>query len=89
MQCEYCGEAFNIELKKSPNHQMIPTKSQKEVRSNVDEFLREQKVDMNSVSIEEVKAIYIPFWIVPFKSHTDYYGVERGSVTRYRTRTEL
>ncbi|TFG18779.1 MAG: hypothetical protein EU530_08215 [Promethearchaeota archaeon] len=42
---------------------------------------------MNSISIEEVKAIYIPFWIVPFKSHTEYYGVERGSVTRYRTRT--
>jgi len=66
---------------------MIPTKSNKEVRLNVEEFLRENRVDMNSVQIEEVKAIYIPFWVVPFKSHTDYYGVQRGSVTRYRTRT--
>ncbi|MHA1110851.1 MAG: hypothetical protein ACTSRE_07085 [Promethearchaeota archaeon] len=66
---------------------MIPTKTHKEVRSNVEQFLRDQKVDMSLVSIEEVKSIYIPFWIVPFKSHTEYYGVERGSVTRYRTRT--
>ncbi len=57
------------------------------MRSNVEQFLRDNKVDLNDIQIEEVKAIYIPFWIVPFKSHTDYYGVQRGSVTRYRTRT--
>ncbi len=87
IQCEYCGEAFNVEFNKIPDHKMIPTKSQREVRRNVEEFLRDQKINLNSVQIEEVKAIYIPFWIVPFKSHTDYYGVQSGSVTRYRTRT--
>ena len=66
---------------------MIPTKSQKEVRSNVEAFLKDQRVDMNLVSFEEVKSIYIPFWIVPFKSHTKFYGVQQGSVTRYRTKT--
>ena len=66
---------------------MIPTKSQKEIRLNVEEFLRSNRVDMRLVQIEEVKAIYLPFWMVPFDSHTTYYGVQQGSVTRYRTRT--
>lgn len=87
VQCEYCGEVYNVDFNIVPGHKMIPTKSQKEVRSTVEEFLRENKVNMSVVRIEEVKAFYIPFWMVPYDSHTEYYGVQSGSVTRYRTRT--
>lgn len=66
---------------------MIPTKTHLEVRSNVEEFLRKHKVDMKLVRIEETKAVYLPFWMVPFDSYTNFYGVQQGSVTRYRTRT--
>lgn len=66
---------------------MIPTKSNATIRENVMNFLEENRVNINSIQIEEVKAIYIPFWIVPFSSSTEFYGVQRGSVTRYRTRT--
>jgi hypothetical protein len=59
---------FNVDFNKVQGHKMIPTKSQKEVRS-------------------KVKAIYLPFWFVPFDSSTHFYGVQQGSVTRYRTRT--
>jgi hypothetical protein len=85
--CEYCGETYDVNFTKVAGHKMIPTKSQKVVRANVLEFLKKNRTDINSISIDEVKANYIPYWIVPFKSHTEYYGVQRGSVTRYRTKT--
>ncbi|MHA1510776.1 MAG: hypothetical protein ACTSRX_03555 [Promethearchaeota archaeon] len=85
--CEYCGETYDVNFTKVAGHKMIPTKSQKEIRANVIEFLKKNKTDINSISIDEVKSNYLPYWIVPFKSHTDYYGVVRGSVTRHRTKT--
>ena len=85
--CEYCGETYDVNFVKIAGHKMIPTKSQKEVQANVLEFLKKNKTDINSISIDEVKANYLPYWIVPFKSNTEYYGVQRGSVTRYRTKT--
>ncbi|QEE15264.1 hypothetical protein DSAG12_01089 [Promethearchaeum syntrophicum] len=85
--CEYCGETYDVDFNKVAGHKMIPTKSQKEIRANVTEFLKKNKTDINSISIDEVKANYLPYWIVPFKSHTEYYGVQRGSVTRHRTKT--
>jgi len=85
--CEYCGETYDVNFNKVAGHKMIPTKSQKVIKTNVLEFLKKNKTDINSISIDEVKANYLPYWIVPFKSHTEYYGVQRGSVTRYRTKT--
>lgn len=67
---------------------MIPTKGQEEVRANVLDFLKKNRTESGAVSIDEVKANYLPYWIVPFNSHTHYFGVERGSVTRYRTKTK-
>ena len=85
--CEYCGETYDVNFTKVAGHKMIPTKSQKEVHANVLEFLKKNRTDVNSISIDEVKANYLPYWIVPFKSHTEFYGVQRGSVTRHRTKT--
>ena len=74
-------------MDKVPNHKMIPTKPNATIRESVINFLEDNRVNLDTIQIEEVKAIYIPFWIVPFSSSTEYYGVQRGSVTRYRTRT--
>lgn len=85
--CEYCGETYDVNFTKVAGHKMIPTKSEKVVRANVLDFLKKNKTDTKAISIDEVKANYLPYWIVPFRSHTEYYGVRKSSVTRYRTRT--
>ncbi len=85
--CEYCGEIYDLSFKKVPGHKMIPTKSQEEVRANVLEFLKKNRTDVNAISIDEVKANYLPYWVIPFNSQTHYFGVQRGTVTRHRTKT--
>lgn len=85
--CKYCGETFDVDGKKIPNHQLIPTKENDEITQNVENFLKKNKTDMNNATIQEVHLKYLPYWVVPFNSRTHYYGVLASSVTRHRTET--
>jgi hypothetical protein len=85
--CQYCGETYDLNFKKVAGHKMIPSKSQEEVRANVLQFLKKHRTNIKSLFIDEIKTNYLPYWIVPFDSQTHYFGVERGTVTRYRTKT--
>jgi len=82
--CAYCGETIDVEGKKIPNHQMLPSQESATIQANVQEFLKKHHV-AEGVRIEEVKAVYLPYWVVPFSSNTQYYGVLNSTVTRYRT----
>jgi len=84
--CKFCGETIDIEGMKIPDHQMIPSQDRSTIQANIDEFLRKNKIKAGA-SIEEVKASYIPFWLVPFSSQTHYFGVLNGTVTRQKTET--
>lgn len=85
--CQYCGETYDLDFNTIPDHKMLPTKHKNDVRKNVIEFLDDNKTDPELATIFEIKANYLPYWIVPFNSHTHYFGVEQSSVTRYRTKT--
>ncbi len=82
--CTYCGETIDIEGKKIPNHNMLPSLDSTTIQANVQEFLKKNHV-AEGTKIEEIKAIYLPYWVVPFSSSTQYYGVLNSTVTRYRT----
>jgi hypothetical protein len=85
--CSYCGETYDVDFKKVPGHMMIPSKTTDEIKKNVNNFLSKNHTNADEVSITEVKANYLPYWIVPFSSFTHFYGVQQSSVTRYRTKT--
>lgn len=85
--CKFCGETFDVDGKKIPNHQLIPTKENNEITQNVENFLKKNKTDLDQATIQEVQLKYLPYWVVPFNSKTHYYGVLASSVTRYRTET--
>ncbi|OLS12542.1 MAG: hypothetical protein RBG13Loki_3853 [Promethearchaeota archaeon CR_4] len=82
--CAYCGETVDVEGKKIPNHQMLPSQEGATIQANIQEFLKKNHVE-EGVVIEELKAVYLPYWVVPFNSNTQYYGVLNSAVTRYRT----
>ncbi|MBD3187500.1 hypothetical protein GF325_11765 [Candidatus Bathyarchaeota archaeon] len=83
--CSYCGESYDVEGKKIPDHQMLPSKDINEIRANFEEFLKRNRAE--SGNIVELRANYIPYWVVPFESDTHYYGVKTSTVTRYKTVT--
>lgn len=85
--CQYCGETYDVDFNPVPGHKMLPTKHKNDIRKNVIEFLNDNRTDPELATIFEIKANYLPYWVVPFQSHTHYFGVEQSSVTRYRTRT--
>jgi hypothetical protein len=72
--------------KKIPNHQMLPSQESSAIQANIKDFLKKNKIK-EGASIDEVKASYIPWWLVPFSSQTHYYGVQNGTVTRQKTET--
>ncbi len=87
--CKYCGSTFNIEGKKVPDHQMLPTLKERSIKDNVLKFLKDNQgvtrgLDQEAV-VNEVKLNYIPYWVCPFNSNTHYFGVKQSSVTRTRT----
>lgn len=86
--CKYCGATFDVEGKKVPDHQMLPTLKEKAIKENTIKFLQKHEgvtraLDKQAV-VEEVKLNYIPYWVCPFKSNTHYFGVKRSTVTRTR-----
>lgn len=86
--CKYCGCTFDVEGKKVPDHQMLPTLKGKSIKENVLRFLKKNQgitwgLDQQAV-VEEVKLNYIPYWVCPFNSETHYFGVKQSSVTRTR-----
>ncbi|MEM2135100.1 MAG: hypothetical protein QXG44_09650 [Candidatus Jordarchaeaceae archaeon] len=86
--CRYCGSTFDVEGKKVPHHQMLPTLKEKAIRDSFLKFLRKNQgvirgLDEKAV-VEEVKLNYVPYWVCPFNSHTHYFGVKQSSVTRTR-----
>ncbi|MBD3351391.1 MAG: hypothetical protein GF364_07880 [Candidatus Lokiarchaeota archaeon] len=85
--CQYCGETYDVDFEKIPGHKMLPTQDKRTIKENVIAFLDKNRTDPDLATITEIRANYLPYWVVPFNSHTHYYGVERGSVTRYRTKT--
>ncbi len=84
LTCAYCGETMEVDGKKIPDHQMLPSQENATIQANVQEFLKKNKVAEGAV-IQEIKAVYLPYWIVPFSSSTQYYGVLNSTVTRYKT----
>jgi ribosomal protein S27AE len=82
--CGYCGETIDVDGKKIPNHNMLPSQEGTTIEANVQEFLKKHHV-AEGIKIEELKAVYLPYWVVPFSSSTQYYGVLNSTVTRYRT----
>ncbi len=72
--------------KKIPNHQMLPSQESSAIQANIKEFLKKNKIK-EGASIDEVKASYVPWWLVPFSSQTHFYGVLNGTVTRQKTET--
>ncbi len=72
--------------KKIPNHQMLPSQESSAIQANIQDFLKKNKIK-EGVAIDEVKASYVPWWLVPFSSQTHYYGVQNGTVTRQKTET--
>ena len=85
LTCEYCGETIDVDGKKIPDHQMLPTMDQGTIKENINQFLKKHRVSEGALT--ELKAVYLPYWVVPFESNTQYYGVLMSSVTRYRTET--
>lgn len=86
--CKYCGATFDVEGKKVPDHQMLPTLKEKAIKENTIKFLQKNEgvtraLDKQAV-VEEVKLNYIPYWVCPFDSNTHYFGVKQSSVTRTR-----
>jgi hypothetical protein len=84
--CKFCGETMEAGGKKIPNHQMLPSQESSAIQANIKEFLKKNKIK-EGASIDEVKASYIPWWLVPFSSQTHFYGVQNGTVTRQKTET--
>ncbi|MBN2153017.1 MAG: hypothetical protein JW839_16310 [Candidatus Lokiarchaeota archaeon] len=84
--CSFCGETMEAGGKKIPDHKMLPSQERSAIQANIQDFLRKNKIK-EGASIEEVKASYIPWWLVPFSSQTHYYGVQNGTVTRQKTET--
>ncbi|MFX0100106.1 MAG: hypothetical protein ACFFCS_11040 [Candidatus Hodarchaeota archaeon] len=82
--CPYCGDTFDAGGNKIPDHQMLPTVPGDQIKENFMGFLKKNKVAVENVSLDEVHLQYIPYWLVPFQSTTDYYGVKNGTVTRQR-----
>jgi hypothetical protein len=86
--CKYCGSTFDVEGKKVPDHQMLPTLQEKAIKNNTIKFLQKHEgvtrgLDKQAV-VEELKLNYIPYWVCPFNSNTHYFGVKQSSVTRTR-----
>jgi len=71
---------------KIPDHKMLPSQERSAIQANIQDFLRKNKIKQGA-SIEEVKASYIPWWLVPFSSQTHYFGVLNSTVTRQKTET--
>jgi hypothetical protein len=84
--CKFCGETMEAGGKKIPNHQMLPSQERSAIQANIQDFLKKNKIK-EGASIEEVKASYVPWWLVPFASQTHYFGVLNGTVTRQKTET--
>ncbi|MHA1998153.1 MAG: hypothetical protein ACTSU9_08550 [Promethearchaeota archaeon] len=83
--CKFCGESYDVDGKKIPDHQMLPSVDLDSITANFKKFLKKNHADDGSIS--EIKANYLPYWVTPFESDTHFYGVKNGTVTRYRTRT--
>ncbi len=86
ISCAYCGETMDVDGKKIPNHQMLPSMDTNTVRGNVLQFLKKNRIS-EGASIDELKAVYLPWWGVPFESDTHYFGVAQSSVQRQKTET--
>jgi predicted RNA-binding Zn-ribbon protein involved in translation (DUF1610 family) len=86
ISCKFCGEVMDAGGKKIPNHQMLPSQESSAIQANIKDFLKKNKIK-EGASIDEVKASYIPWWLVPFSSQTHFYGVLNGTVTRQKTET--
>ncbi len=84
--CNFCGETMDAGGTKIPNHQMLPSQERSVIQASIQDFLKKNKIK-EGASIEEVKASYIPWWLVPFASQTHYFGVLNSTVTRQRTVT--
>ena len=84
--CEYCGETLDVEGKKIPDHQMLPSQEKSTIEENVIQFLRKNKVK-EGTNLSEIKAVYIPYWGVKYQSDTSYYGVQQGTVQRQKQET--
>ncbi len=82
--CAYCGETLEVDGKKIPDHKMLPSQEGETIKANVQEFLKKNKV-AEGAEIQEIKAVYLPYWVVPFSSSTNYYGVLNSTVTRQKT----
>jgi hypothetical protein len=84
--CKFCGETFDVEGTKIPDHQMLPSQDASTIKANIEEFLKKNKIKAGT-SLDEIKVSYIPYWVVPFSSQTHYFGVLNGTVTRQKTET--
>lgn len=86
--CKYCGATFDIQGKKVPDHQMLPTLKEKTIKENTLKFLQKNKGVTRALEkqaiVEEVKLNYIPYWVCPYNSNTHYFGVKQSAVTRTR-----
>ncbi len=71
---------------KIPDHKMLPSQERSAIEANIRDFLRKNKIK-EGAALDEVKASYIPWWLVPFSSQTHYYGVLNSTVTRQKTET--
>lgn len=85
LTCDYCGETIDVDGKKIPEHKMLPSMDYATIKGNIEQFLKKNRV--NEGSLSELKAVYLPYWVVPFNSSTQYYGVLMSQVTRQKTET--
>lgn len=83
--CQFCGETFDVGGNKIPDHQMLPTVPEGQIKENFMGFLKKNRIAIEQVDLNEVLLQYIPYWLVPFQSTTSFYGVKNGEVTRQKT----